>query len=126
MDFEKSSLAQQLSSSEYILALIGAGMSAPSGIPTFRGVSSSGLDTAWFATRAAYEQQPELVWRYYNERRRIAYQASPNPAHYALAQLSRSNRNFLAITQNIDGKIRAAFRNSQLLTSTRPFSKSRP
>ncbi|CZT22198.1 uncharacterized protein RCC_08067 [Ramularia collo-cygni] len=115
MDLEKSSLAQHLSSSKYIVALIGAGMSAPSGIPTYRDASSSsGLDTAWYATRAASQEHPEAVWQYYNALRRTVYHASPNPAHYALARLARLDDNFLAITQNVDGDSQRAGHSRQL------------
>ncbi len=90
-----------------VLILTGAGVSAESGIPTFRG--SDGL---WeghrfeeVATPEAFESHPGLVHRFYNERRRRLIQGDikPNPAHLAIAEFeSRHNDDFLLVTQNID------------------------
>ena len=102
---EKSSLAEHLSSSAFVLALLGAGLSAPSGIPTVRGPSSSGHDATWFATRAAFAHEPALVQQYFSDRRRLTRNAVPNAAHYALAQLAHKQSHFLAVSQNVDGKV---------------------
>ncbi len=89
-----------------IVALTGAGISAESGIPTFR--DKGGLwekyDVMSVATPQAFERDPQLVWRFYNERRKQAKSVRPNPAHYALARLERllPEGNFTLITQNID------------------------
>lgn len=57
-----------------------------------------------FATRSAFASNPVGVWRFYEERRKTALYAAPNPGHIALARLAASKGNFLTITQNIDGQ----------------------
>jgi NAD-dependent deacetylase len=100
-----------LASARSIVVLTGAGISADSGVPTFRG-----QDGLWqnyraedLATPEAFERDPRLVWEWYNWRRELIATKSPNPAHYALAQLEqrRGDRMWL-ITQNVDGLHRAA------------------
>ena len=103
---DKASFAQYLASSKRILALCGAGLSAASGLPTFRG--AGGLwrnnDATQLATPEAFEDNPGLVWHFYGHRRHMALQAQPNPAHHALADLARKRgADFLTITQNVDG-----------------------
>ncbi|KXS98542.1 hypothetical protein AC579_4793 [Pseudocercospora musae] len=100
---DRSSLGEYLANSRYILVLIGAGVSSPSGIPTYRGDSASGRDNADFATPAAFAQRPAELFEYYADRRSMAGAALPNSAHFALARLAREKEHFLAITQNIDG-----------------------
>ena len=94
-----------LKGSKRVLALCGAGLSAASGLPTFRG--AGGLwrnnDATQLATPEAFELSPSLVWQFYGYRRHMALQASPNPAHFALAELARRKPDFLTITQNVDG-----------------------
>ena len=51
------------------------------------------------------EQDPSLVWQFYNYRRHMALKAKPNPAHFALAELAKRNNKFLCLTQNVDGKV---------------------
>lgn len=91
-------------SSDRILALCGAGLSAASGLPTFRG--SGGLwrnhDPIKLANAKAFRQDPALVWLFYAWRRHLALSAQPNGGHYALAELARKNKNFLCLTQNVD------------------------
>jgi NAD-dependent deacetylase len=91
--------------SDRIFVLTGAGVSAESGIPTFRG--SGGL---WHnyrieevASPRAWARDPRLVWEFYSMRRRVAASAKPNPAHASLAELERKigDRLFLC-TQNVD------------------------
>ena len=100
-----ASFSQHLRSSTRILALLGAGLSAASGIPTFRGKGGSwrNHDAMQLATPEAFYKEPSLVWQFYDERRRAALDAAPNKAHFALAQLAKHKPGFLAITQNIDG-----------------------
>lgn len=92
--------------SNRILALCGAGLSASSGLPTFRG--AGGLwrnhDATLLATPQAFSRDPGLVWLFYAYRRHMALKAKPNAGHYALAALARKNPNFLCLTQNVDGK----------------------
>ncbi len=57
------------------------------------------------AERSTFIKDPGLVWLFYESRRKMALAAYPNAGHLALAQLARSKKNFLAITQNIDGMI---------------------
>jgi NAD-dependent deacetylase len=87
-----------------VTVLTGAGVSAESGLATFR--DSGGL---WekhrvedVATMEGFERDPELVWRFYNARRKAAQTAEPNPAHLALAGLG-AGRKVTVLTQNVDG-----------------------
>jgi hypothetical protein len=102
------SFQQHLAESTRILALLGAGLSASSGLPTFRG--AGGLwrthDATSLATPGAFERDPGLVWQFYSYRRHMALQAKPNPAHYALAELARKKDAFITLSQNVDGKHR--------------------
>ncbi len=86
------------------VAFTGAGVSAESGIPTFRG--SGGLWENYrvedVATPEAFERNPRLVWEFYNLRREAVFRAEPNPAHRALARLEELFPNFVLITQNVD------------------------
>jgi NAD-dependent protein deacetylase/lipoamidase len=100
-----------LVSAQSIVVLTGAGVSADSGVPTFRG-----QDGLWqryrvedLATPEAFERDPRLVWEWYNWRRELIATKLPNPAHFALAELEqRGNDRMWLITQNVDGLHRAA------------------
>ena len=90
---------------ERVVVLTGAGISAESGVPTFRG--AGGL---WrqhrpedLATPEAFARGPRLVWEWYDWRRARVAKAEPNPGHLALAQLERRVPDFTLITQNVDG-----------------------
>lgn len=90
---------------ERVFVLTGAGISAESGLPTFRDSNGlwSGHRVDEVATPEAWKKNPELVWRFYSMRRREAMQAVPNPAHHALTMLeSRLGQNFFLCTQNVD------------------------
>jgi hypothetical protein len=95
-----------LKGSNRILALCGAGLSASSGLPTFRGAGGlwREFEATTLATPEAFEADPALVWLFYAWRRHLAFKAKPNPAHYALAALARMKENFLCLTQNVDGE----------------------
>jgi NAD-dependent deacetylase len=100
----------RLSTARTVTVLTGAGISADSGVPTFRGA-----DGLWrnfraedLATPEAFARDPRLVWEWYNWRRELIATKSPNPAHYALADLERRLEQFWLITQNVDGLHRAA------------------
>jgi NAD-dependent deacetylase len=97
--------AQLLKSAAKVAVLTGAGVSAESGIPTFR--SNGGY---WqqhrfedLATPQAFAHDPKFVWTWYEERRRAIAQAKPNPGHYALVELEKRKPDFTLITQNVDG-----------------------
>ncbi|KAF9700412.1 hypothetical protein EKO04_001623 [Ascochyta lentis] len=98
------SFQEHLNKSTRILALLGAGLSASSGLPTFRG--AGGLwrthDATSLATPEAFGRDPGLVWQFYSYRRHMALSVKPNPAHYALAELARK-KDFLTLSQNVDG-----------------------
>ena len=98
-------LAAELNQSQRLVVITGAGVSAESGIATFRG--NGGF---WdrhraedLASPAGFARDPELVWRWYDGRRRQVLAAEPNPAHLAIAELEQRFPDFLPITQNVDG-----------------------
>lgn len=87
------------------MALTGAGISAESGIPTFRG--AGGLWRSFrpeeLATPEAFARDPKLVWEWYLWRRGLIAQAQPNAGHYALVRLEQRTPRFTLVTQNVDG-----------------------
>ncbi len=87
-----------------VLVLTGAGVSAESGIPTFRGKDGywRNLDPARLATPEAFTRDPKLVWEWYRERRHRIRNAQPNAAHEAIARLGQHADEFLLVTQNVD------------------------
>jgi NAD-dependent deacetylase len=88
-----------------IVALTGAGISAESGVPVFRG--SGGLWKRYrpedLATPEAFAKDPRLVWEWYDWRRSKIAAAQPNSGHYALAELEKKKSSFTLVTQNVDG-----------------------
>jgi NAD-dependent deacetylase len=87
-------------------ALTGAGISAESGIPTFRGTGGlwRNFRPEDLATPEAFARDPKTVWEWYDWRRGLIRDAKPNLGHYALAQLERRmGGRFVLITQNVDG-----------------------
>jgi len=88
-----------------VAVLTGAGISAESGVPTFRG--DGGLWKEYkaedLATPEAFLKDPRLVWEWYNWRRELVAKALPNAAHKALVQLEIKKREYTLITQNVDG-----------------------
>ncbi|MDP1769545.1 MAG: NAD-dependent deacylase [Nitrospirota bacterium] len=100
----------RIASARAITILTGAGISADSGVPTFRGA-----DGLWhnfraedLATPEAFERDSRLVWEWYNWRREILATKRPNEAHHALVRLEERANNFHLITQNVDGLHRLA------------------
>ncbi len=102
-------LRAALAAADRVVALTGAGISAESGIPTFRG--SGGLwrkfSPEQLATPEAFARDPKLVWEWYDWRRGLIHAAQPNAGHRALADLERRSReagkSFTLVTQNVDG-----------------------
>ncbi|KAI0204322.1 DHS-like NAD/FAD-binding domain-containing protein [Astrocystis sublimbata] len=94
-----------LARSDRVLAVLGAGLSAASGLPTFRG--AGGLwrnhDSMSLATPEAFEEDPALVWLFYAWRKHMALKAKPNRGHFALTELAKNKANFLCLSQNVDG-----------------------
>lgn len=90
---------------ESVVVLTGAGVSAESGVPTFRG--EDGLWRQYraedLATPAAFNRDPTLVWEWYDWRRGLIADCEPNPAHRTLVEIERHCRDFTLITQNVDG-----------------------
>jgi len=103
-------LKKRIATARSLTVLTGAGISADSGVPTFRG--SDGLWRNFraedLATPEAFERDPRLVWEWYNWRRELIATKKPNPAHEAVAELERRIDRFWLITQNVDGLHRAA------------------
>ncbi len=101
---------QRLSRAERVVVLTGAGVSAESGVPTFRG--PEGLWRQYraedLATPEAFRRDPKLVWEWYNWRRQLIAKCEPNPVHHSIALLERDSPEFLLITQNVDGLHRRA------------------
>lgn len=89
-----------------IAVLTGAGVSAESGIPTFREAQTglwSQYDPMTLASPEGFAQQPDLVWRWYQWRRELVAKAAPNAGHKALACIQQHLPEFALITQNVDG-----------------------
>lgn len=88
-----------------ITVLTGAGVSAASGVPTFRGAGGlwRNFRPEALATAEAFGRDPKLVWEWYAWRRFLIAACEPNPAHRVLADWSRRFPNFKLITQNVDG-----------------------
>ncbi|MBN1213330.1 MAG: NAD-dependent deacylase [candidate division Zixibacteria bacterium] len=103
-------VARLIKKSKRGVVLTGAGISAESGVPTFRG-----QDGLWkqyrpeeLATLNAFLADPGLVWEWYNWRRELISQVKPNPGHYALCEFRNWFEDFTLITQNVDGLHRQA------------------
>src|SRR5256886_16937686 len=86
-----------------VLVITGAGVSAESGIPTFRGKDGywRNLDPTKLATPEAFAHDPNLLWDWYRERRQRIRTAQPNPAHQAIAKLANRAGEFLLVTHNL-------------------------
>lgn len=96
--------AALVAQARHVAVLTGAGVSAESGIPTFRGLGGlwQGRDPMSLATPEAFAADPALVWEFYNWRRDLVSRAEPNPAHCALAELARRVPRLTLLTQNVD------------------------
>src|ERR1041385_1746147 len=112
-----SKLKSKLKSAGSVAIFTGAGISAESGVPTFRGD-----DGIWktfkpeeLASFDAFIRNPDLVWEWYKHRKTIIAAIQPNPGHYALAEMEQLYGSFTVITQNIDNlHQRAGSKNVQI------------
>jgi NAD-dependent deacetylase len=95
---------------ERVVALTGAGISAESGVPTFRGQDGlwEGRRVEDLATPEGFARDPRAVWEWYDDRRRQIAACAPNPGHVALARFEARRPGFTLVTQNVDGLHRAA------------------
>jgi NAD-dependent deacetylase len=98
-------IQNHLQKARAVTVLTGAGISAESGVPTFRG-----KDGLWkryqvmdLVTPEAFGRDPRLVWEFYNWRRQLIAGLQPNPGHHALVRLEMNKPAFTLITQNVDG-----------------------
>ncbi|MGH7166773.1 MAG: SIR2 family NAD-dependent protein deacylase, partial [Nitrospiraceae bacterium] len=100
----------RLTRASAVTVLTGAGISADSGVPTFRG--AEGLWRNYraedLATPDAFQRDPRLVWGWYNWRRELIAATRPNQAHEAIVEMERRCEGFWLITQNVDGLHQAA------------------
>ena len=99
-------LIESLRSSHHVCVLTGSGISAESGVPTFR-EAQTGLwekfDPHELATPQAFLRDPELIWKWYRWRRDLVAKVEPNAGHRALVDLASQTDEFTLITQNVDG-----------------------
>jgi NAD-dependent deacetylase len=105
-DADVAEVALRLREARYVAALTGAGVSAESGVPTFRDAQTglwAKFDPRELATPGAFARDPKRVWDWYAERRAQAARVAPNAAHDALAAIERRVPRFLLVTQNVDG-----------------------
>src|SRR6202790_2109533 len=103
--------ARVLAGSRCVAMLTGAGISAESGVPTFRDAQTglwAQFDPLQLATPSAVAIRPKLVWDWYGWRRELVARVQPNPAHHALVDIERRVPDCLLITQNVDGLHRRA------------------
>ncbi len=98
-------LARRMATASRVTILTGAGVSAASGVPTFRGIEGlwKNYTPEKLATPEAFRRDPKLVWEWYNWRREIVARCSPNAAHCVIADWSRRYTGLTVITQNVDG-----------------------
>ena len=104
-------LVETLRNAQSVAVLTGSGISAESGVPTFRDAQTglwASYDPMDLATPEAFARDPRLVWEWYAWRRELVEGASPNPGHEALAELERHVPELVLITQNVDGLHRRA------------------
>jgi len=101
---------KRLKESKRIAVLTGAGISAESGVPTFRGEEGlwKKFSPMELANCDAFMANPKLVWEWYNWRKGLINDVKPNPGHFALAELEEMCEEFILITQNVDGLHRRA------------------
>ncbi len=99
------SLIQTLKRARKVVVSTGAGVSAESGVPTFRGVDGiwRKMNPEVLASIDGFMRKPEIVWEWYQYRRSVMQKAQPNPGHYAIAEMEKLFPEMTLITQNTDG-----------------------
>lgn len=99
-----------LQNTRSLFVMTGAGISAESGVPTFRGANGLWKEYSVqdLATPTAFSSNPALVWEWYLWRQDLILKAQPNAAHRALVELENRFENFLLLTQNVDNLHRRA------------------
>lgn len=109
MAFEKTFL-DKLAVSEKVVFFTGAGISAESGIPTFRGKDGiwNKLKPEELANFNAFMRNPKMVWEWYNHRKKIIHESKPNAGHITIAEFEKYFDDVTVITQNIDNLHRRA------------------
>ena len=97
-------VVERIANAKRIAVLTGAGISAESGVPTFRGEGGiwNKLKPEELASMDAFLQNPEIVWQWYEYRRKIIKEVTPNAAHFALAEMEQANTFVKIATQNVD------------------------
>ena len=97
-------LKNVLSSAKKIVFFTGAGISAESGIPTFRGKDGiwNKMKPEELANFDAFLRNPQIVWDWYQYRKKIVHQAAPNPAHLTISELQKYFDEITVVTQNVD------------------------
>lgn len=107
---DAAAAAERLRDAGRVLVLTGAGISAESGVPTFRGPGGLWRDfrPEDLATPEAFARDPRLVWEWYAWRRELIAPLGPNAGHHALVSLEARTKEFLLATQNVDGLHAAA------------------
>ncbi len=103
-------LISRMKSAERVAVLTGAGVSAESGVPTFRGDDGiwKKFKSEELASFDAFMRNPDLVWEWYKHRKEIHRTVQPNPGHFALAAMEDRYKEFSITTQNIDNLHRRA------------------
>ncbi len=103
-------VVDKLIDAKSVVVFTGAGVSAESGVPTFRDKDGlwQKLKPEELANFNAFLRNPDLVTQWYSHRRKIMHEVQPNPAHYAIAELEKYFKRFAVVTQNIDNLHRRA------------------
>ena len=98
-------IKERLHKSNAVTILTGAGISAESGVPTFRGKNGlwKNFRPDELATPEAFKKDPCLVWEWYDSRRQVLSRLKPNPGHFTIAEIEKRAKEFTLITQNVDG-----------------------
>ncbi len=106
----KEDFLEKLKSAKSIMFFTGAGISAESGIPTFRGKDGiwNKLKPEELANFSAFLKNPDMVWEWYQHRRKIIHETEPNPGHFSMAEFEKIYNDVTVVTQNIDNLHRRA------------------